>query len=85
MTKKEVEQLKHGLYEIEWSDEGTSFASVGSDTSGRRWFAPTNWIEVPNFNWRLVKSVRLLCPRKPSIADLAATYSDPSKNATESK
>lgn len=44
MTDLEVAKLKHGLYLIYWKDRGgTSLASVGSMSDGKRWIAPTNW------------------------------------------
>jgi hypothetical protein len=46
----------HGLYELTWKDGGTSLAAVGSDAYGRRWYAPTNWITVPCFDWDRVRS-----------------------------
>jgi len=54
MTKEEAQGVEHGLYRIHWKDGGTSLASVGSDASGRRWFAPTNWITVPWFDWCVI-------------------------------
>lgn len=60
MTKKEVQSLPHGLYRLEWFEGGSSLASVGSDAKGRRWFAATNWISGPSFNWRPVKVAWLL-------------------------
>jgi hypothetical protein len=61
MENRKVRKLQHGLYLILWDDGGPySLASVGSDAKGNRWFAPTNWIEVPSFDWKQVKSARLL-------------------------
>lgn len=57
MDKVQVGAVDHGLYVIHWKKEhggGTSLASVGSDAGGRRWFAATNWIEVPSFDWSAV-------------------------------
>ncbi len=48
----------HGLAELFWKSGGSSLASIGSDGAGRRWYAPTNWITVPGYNWRLVKAIR---------------------------
>lgn len=60
MKKKQAQQLGHGLCVIHWKEQhggGSSMASVGSDTKGRRWFAATNWLVVPCFDWRAVKRV----------------------------
>lgn len=61
MTREQAQQLPLGLYEITWKNGGdypTSLAAVGYDRSGRRWYAPTNWITVPCFDWRRVKQVK---------------------------
>lgn len=58
MTNDEVTTLPHGLFILHWKEEkggGHSHASVGSDRHGRRWFAATNWIEVPWFDWSAVE------------------------------
>lgn len=64
MRREEVQQLRHGLYEILWKAGGSSLAAVGSTTSGLRWYAPTNWVSdnkerpaIASTNWRRVKSV----------------------------
>lgn len=62
MNQRQVKDLPHGLYILYWKTGGYSLASVGSDASGRRWFAPTNWITVPGFDWRMVKSTALIGP-----------------------
>lgn len=59
----------HGLYELTWKEGGTSLASVGSDVCGRRWFAPTNWITVPCFNWSLVQSWKLVGNEQTTLPD----------------
>ena len=56
MTRREVNGLHHGLYTLRWKDGGKSLASVGSDAAGNRWYAPTNWIVVPGFDWSIVES-----------------------------
>ena len=58
MTKAEVQTVDHGLYVIFWKDGGSSLASVGSNAAGRRWFAPTNWVSTPWFDWRKILRVR---------------------------
>ncbi len=55
------QKLQHGLYRIYWKDGGNSLASVGSDASGTRWFAPTNWAaSIPCNDWSDVERVELL-------------------------
>lgn len=75
-------RLEHGVYRIRWKDDdgGTSVAAVGSDASGRRWFAPTNWITVPSFDWSKVHSVRLIevqHPGEPQVAKTGSPTSTP--------
>ncbi len=60
MTQREAKKLAHGLYVLEWKDGGYSLASVGSDSAGRRWFAPTNWVRVPWFKWGAARAARLV-------------------------
>lgn len=60
MRGEKVSKLGHGLYVIFWKSGGLSVAAVGSDRYGNRWFAPTNWISVPTFDWSLVKSVEMI-------------------------
>lgn len=60
MTKTQVALVRHGLYVIHWKESeggGTSLASVGSDCAGRRWFAATNWVSGPGFDWHAIKRV----------------------------
>lgn len=60
MTRRESQKVPHGLFIIYWKESkggGTSVASVGSDATGRRWFAPTNWITVPGFQWNDIDRV----------------------------
>jgi len=51
------QRVKHGLYKIFWNDGGFSYASVGSDREGKRWFAATNWVSGPGFDWSRVDRV----------------------------
>lgn len=71
MSDEEVRKLKHGLYVIFWDGApshpifpfltgGISVAAVGSNSAGAHWYAPTNWIHVPSFDWGCIKSVRLI-------------------------
>ena len=68
MTKKQVAKLEHGIYKIYWRGEGGdySLAAVGSDSAGRRWFAPTNWLAVPSFDWRKVEDAVPLLKKPPT-------------------
>lgn len=36
--------IRDGLYIIHWISGGTSLVAIGSMYSGRKWFAPTNWV-----------------------------------------
>lgn len=57
MTPTDVELIDHGLYIILWATGGYSLAAVGSDDSGKRWFAATNWVSGPSFDWSDVSAV----------------------------
>jgi hypothetical protein len=53
--------LAPGLYRIYWKDDGPySLATVGMDSSGRRWMAPSNWVTVPSYDWSKVERVELI-------------------------
>lgn len=68
MTKIEANKLDLGLYELRWKESeggGASLAAVGYDEAGNRWFAPTNWLTVPSFDWKAVDHVRLI-QRRPT-------------------
>lgn len=66
MKMSEVQELKHGLYRVHWTTGGESLAAVGSDSRGKRWLAPTNWLmEGLNHTdyqktWRWVEKVELI-------------------------
>ncbi len=50
-----------GLYRLHWkAGGGTSLASVGMKEDGQRWFAPTNWISVPSFDWAKIERVETI-------------------------
>jgi len=50
------QELPHGLYRIIWTGGSYSLAAVGSDSAGRRWFAPCNWVSgMPCFDWSVVE------------------------------
>ena len=63
MTIEEARKLQPGLYRIFWSDHsspGLSVAAVGMESNGRVWFAPTNWVSVPCYDWCKVSRVELI-------------------------
>jgi hypothetical protein len=60
MTRREARKLPLGLYRIYWKDGGMSLAAVGQTETGMRWFAPTNWVVVPWFDWSGVWRVELI-------------------------
>lgn len=74
MSKREARKLKHGVYRIFYKGHGSSYslASVGSDESGDKWFAPANWIDkkkghiltLPSYHWSLVTRVELIEAKK---------------------
>lgn len=57
MKEADLGNVEHGVYVLFWKSGGESLAAVGSDRSGKRWYAPTNWVSVPSYNWRLVSKV----------------------------
>lgn len=67
MTADDYQNLEHGIYRIFWKDGGHSLASVGSDSHGKRWFAPTNWVTVPWSDWSAVERVELLIFKAPAL------------------
>jgi hypothetical protein len=67
MTRKETQNLLHGVYRLYWRSGGCSLASVGSLHNGDRWFACANWtsektrgIVVANDWWRKVVRAELV-------------------------
>lgn len=71
MKLSDVQQLDHGLYRVYWKSGGSSLASVGSDDSGKRWLAPTNWILsdtklITDYQkvWRHVEKMELIMTGK---------------------
>ena len=61
----EAQQLNHGLYNLHWKSGESSLAAIGSWASGRRWFAPVNWINFVTENnavndWARVDRVELI-------------------------
>jgi hypothetical protein len=56
MSKNDVKKLYPGLYKLSWKSGGVSLAAVGLDAFGRHWFAPTNWVTVPCFDWQAVQA-----------------------------
>ena len=55
-----MKNLPHGIYRLYWKQGGSSVASVGSLADGTRWFAPSNWINVPSTDWSNVSYVELI-------------------------
>lgn len=70
MKKEEVQKLRHGLYAAYWKESsggGSSFAAIGSDRSGNRWIAPTNWVSGSTTRpsiWRTIERVELIVESK---------------------
>jgi hypothetical protein len=60
MTNSEVHALKNGIYRLFWEEGDPAVAAVGRDEEGDVWYAPTNWISVPNFNWSNIQRVELI-------------------------
>lgn len=79
MEQSDVQRFKHGLYKLFWKDGGSSLASVGSNIYGRRWFAPTNWVTVPSFNWEPVLTVELVMSTSSEPATAARKITDQQK------
>lgn len=47
-----------GIYLIKWVEGGSSLAAVGTKEDGTRWYAPTNWINLPpQSDWTMVESI----------------------------
>lgn len=60
MTEIDLKDIEHGLYLLLWAGGGTSLAAVGSNAKGERWFAPTNWVSGPSYDWSKVAAVELI-------------------------
>lgn len=64
MKRKDVAELKHGLYRVYWKSGPYSLAAIGSNSAGEKWLAPTNWIKVCHHTtqkiWKHVKMVKRL-------------------------
>lgn len=69
MTKEQVQKLRHGLYVIHWKTGGVTLGAVGSDYSGARWLACSNWTSQKDRPvhsstiemWEGVAKVGLIC------------------------
>lgn len=46
MLTTEIHKLKFGVYRVWWKSGGSSVASLGYFSDGRRWLAPSNWITL---------------------------------------
>jgi hypothetical protein len=66
MTKKDANKLDHGIYKLYWKDPGLnnehpfSYAAIGIDRQGKRWYAPINWVAVPSYKWKWVRFAEFL-------------------------
>ncbi len=76
MTKSELRNVTLGLYRLHWKEGGVSLASIGCNERGDLWYAPTNWIEVPSFDWTKVERVSavLLEKDKERLPDPGPLY-----------
>lgn len=54
MTKKEVKNLKLGLYKFFWKSGGHSLVAVANDREGNPMFMACNWISGPSYDFRQV-------------------------------
>lgn len=63
MTKKEVDELRVGIYRVFWESGGYSITSVGVTRNGGRWLAPTNWVAptVEQDIWSGIIKVERVC------------------------
>lgn len=43
-SKSGTDDPPNGLYKVHWKSGGYSLASIGRDTKGDIWIAPSNWI-----------------------------------------
>lgn len=69
MTPSEGNVLRLGLYRVWWMSGGSSLASVGMNSDGSRWLAPTNWVastSVPD--WGQVLKMERLAAELPGGA-----------------
>ncbi len=73
MIEKWVTTIKNGLYRIYWKGGGSSLAVVGCNKSGDQWFAPTNWVSGPsyNYNWGEIVDIRPIEEAETVIVTLA--------------
>lgn len=64
MTSDDVRKLPLGLYRVFWYEapDRSSLAAVGQNSKGEYWFAPTNWLQVPSYNWFAVQRVEPILP-----------------------
>lgn len=47
VKREQVQNLKHGLYRVQWKEGGESLAAVGSKYNGDRWLCCANWTSPP--------------------------------------
>lgn len=61
MQHQQVSELKDGIYRMQFRDCDTwCVAAVGHSISGLAWFAPTNWVTGPYYDWTEVIKVELI-------------------------
>jgi len=77
MKRKEVQELRHGLYRIWWITGDKSLAAVGSFDNGDRWIASTNWVKpISQFDmcsvWDKVERVELMVASQNQSVELDA-------------
>jgi hypothetical protein len=67
MTQEEIAHIPDGVYRLFWNawpgcNAGQSVAAVGTDSQGKRWFAPANWVTgIPCFEWHKVRAISPIC------------------------
>lgn len=68
MTDEQVSKLVNGIY-ILWYGERTELvvAAVGRSSEGHVWFAPTNWITVPWFDWSNIERAELITTQRDEL------------------
>jgi hypothetical protein len=79
MTDKDVDDLVPGVYVLHWkhgSSIHASVAAVGLDAQGRHWYAPTNWVTVPWYDWGRVREATLLTTQDAEIARMRKNAHD---------
>jgi hypothetical protein len=68
VTTYEVFKLECGVYFLKWKSGMGSVAAVGIDRVGETWYAPSNWITVPSYDWDIVESVELITTQEKELS-----------------